>query len=296
MLNVDHRHPDRILDQGQPSSMAEQAAVMRAVHQLIDGEPKIFADPLALKILGPVGERWVRDNLDKYRPAYMASGRVLTAIRSQFAEERLLASMQRGTAQYVILGAGLDTFAWRHAELAGRLAIFEVDHPATQQWKRSRLSEVGLGVPGHVQFVAVDFQRDSLATMLAASGFSRTRPAFFSWLGVTYYLTPEAAFDTLCYVATQDAASEVVFDFALEDAAMSPRFREQIAKLMTSMVKRGEPWLTRFEPTALQARLRASGFAGTFYLSEALATERYLRARPDRLELGEAVQIMAAWK
>jgi methyltransferase (TIGR00027 family) len=170
-----------------------------------------------------------------------------------------------------------------------------VDHPATQQWKRERLREVALAVPANLRFVPVDFQRDTLAAALASHGFSRTQPAFFSWLGVTYYLTREAIFDTLRYVALLEAASEIVFDFALEDVALSAAFRASIARLMRSMVRRGEPWLARFEPAALQERLRALGFEETFYLSEALATERYLRGRSEALELGEAVQVMAAW-
>jgi methyltransferase (TIGR00027 family) len=215
-------------------------------------------------------------------------------IRSRYAEDELLVAVERGTSQYVILGAGLDTFAYRTPHLSKRLTVFEVDHPATQQWKRARLGEIGIEAPGNLHFVPVDFQTSSLAERLAASGFNRRAPAFFSWLGVTYYLTRGAIFDTLKFVATQDAASQVVFDFAMEDSTLGPQARAEIGLLMTKLAQRGEPWLTRFDPAALAADLHRTGFGETFYLSERIAAGRYLSGRADNLQISEALQIMSA--
>jgi methyltransferase (TIGR00027 family) len=196
------------METGQPSRTALGAAAHRAAHQSLD-EGRIFADPLALAVLGAAPAEIFGDDLD--RPANRAM-RAFIAARSRFAEESLAAAAARGVRQYVVLGAGLDTFAHRNPFVDAGLRVFEVDHPATQAWKRRRLAEAGLASPGSLSFAPVDFERQTLAAGLAAAGFDAGRPAFFSWLGVVVYLTRPAVVDTLAFIAALPAGAAVVFD------------------------------------------------------------------------------------
>ena len=169
---------------GQPSRTALGAATHRALHQVLEGG-RVFADPLAARILGKDLEAAIREaEGDPLRRAL----RLFIAVRTRFAEDALMAAMARGVRQLVVLGAGLDTFAYRAGQVEG-LRIFEVDHPATQAWKRQRLSEAGIEVPPALTFAPVDFERETLGEGLAAAGFDPSRPAFFTWLGVVPYLS-----------------------------------------------------------------------------------------------------------
>src|ERR1700712_1077900 len=192
---------------GQPSQTALGAARLRAAHQVLDGA-SIFADPLAVRILGSE-----QASID-HAPAHPMGPRLrwFIAARSRIAEEALTVAVGNGTTQLVVLGAGLDTLAYR-TPLASRLRIFEVDHPATQAWKRELLTSAAIAVPGSVSFVAVDFERETLAQALDAAGFDGTQRSFFSWLGVVPYLTEQAVFSTLTTIARLPGGAEVVFDY-----------------------------------------------------------------------------------
>jgi methyltransferase (TIGR00027 family) len=181
---------------GQPSRTALGAAGLRAAHQVLD-RAAIFTDPLALRILGPDAEAMVRDaetDLSRQRLRWFI------AIRARIAEDALAAAVQRGVGQLVVLGAGLDTYAYR-APPSDNLRIFEVDHPLTQAWKRERLAEAAIAPPAALRFVPVDFERETLADGLGAAGFDPARQTFFSWLGVVPYLTEQAVFATLGFIA-----------------------------------------------------------------------------------------------
>lgn len=193
---------------------------MRALHQLVDDDPKILADPIALPIIGAEARRWLMGNVEWQQTPALRMIRAMVLIRARFAEDELLAAVERGTAQYVILGAGLDTFAYRCPDLADRLTIFEVDHPATQTRKRARLDEAGIAEPAHVRYVPIDFNEQSLAECLAAAGLRRDAPAFFSWLGVIYYLQLEPIRETLRFIADHGSRGQVVFDFGIADSAL----------------------------------------------------------------------------
>lgn len=240
------------------SLMAERAALLRAAHQLLDEEPRIFPDPVALPILGEAGRSMLRRNIDNYATEPMRRARAMTVIRARFAEEELERAMQSGTTQYVILGAGLDTFAYRRPDLTGRLRVFEVDQPGTQHWKLERLAEAGIAVPPGVRFVPLDLNERSLEEGLALAGFDRTRPAFFSWLGVTYYLPRESVLQTLAFIATQAARSQVVFDFAVDEAALPPYYQEKIRQVVAYTGREGESWQTRFLPMSSSANWHAA--------------------------------------
>ena len=196
------------MELGQPSRTALGAAGHRAAHQVLEGG-SIFVDPLAVRILGVEGEEFIT------RASANSSSkklRLFIAVRTRFAEDALAAALSRGVCQIVVLGAGLDTFAYRGA-VQEHVRIFEVDHPATQKWKRKRLAEVAIPAPPGLAFAPVDFEREALGSGLECAGFDPEQRTFFSWLGVVPYLTKPAVLETLRYIANLSAGSEVVFDY-----------------------------------------------------------------------------------
>jgi methyltransferase (TIGR00027 family) len=191
---------------GKPSGTALAAARHGAGHQVLEAG-RIFADPLALRILGEDAESVIRHAEEDPSRRRM---RFFIAVRTRFAEDALAAAIERGVQQLVVLGAGLDTYAYRGA-FRDRLRIFEVDHPASQAWKQQRLAEAAIPIPDNLTFAPVDFERQSLADGLAAAGFDPARQTFFTWLGVVPYLTEEAVWSTLGYVASLPNGAHVVF-------------------------------------------------------------------------------------
>jgi methyltransferase (TIGR00027 family) len=283
-----------IMIPGKPSASAEGVARLRALHQLVDDDPKIFPDPLALPIVGSEARRWLDANIEWQQSPAMRRTRAMVLIRARFAEDELLSAIEHGTAQYVILGAGLDTFAYRRRDLADRLTVFEVDHPATQVWKRERLSAAGIPEPPHLRYVSIDFNAESLGACLAAAGLRRDAPAFFAWLGVIYYLPPESIADTLQFIGSQHAGNQVVFDFGIANSALPPDKRAVWDRLNQHMTRIGEPWKTWHVPEALEQQLREFGFDEVHYLGPEQATRRYLNGRTDLPELGPFTALMSA--
>ncbi|HEY3798656.1 MAG TPA: SAM-dependent methyltransferase [Caulobacteraceae bacterium] len=238
---------------GQPSHTALRAAAHRAAHQSLE-RGRIFHDPLAVPVLGADPQA-----IFETGSAASRGMRLFIAARSRFAEESLAAAVLRGVRQYVVLGAGLDTFAHRNPFAPIGLRVFEVDHPQTQGWKRTRLAEAGLAPPPTLTFAPVDFERQTLAEGLAAAGFDAAAPAFFSWLGVVVYLTRPAIFETLSFIARLPGA-EVVFDYGEPVSAYPPGERPAQQARIDRMARLGEPWLTRFTADELEADLRGAGF------------------------------------
>ena len=190
---------------------------MRAAHQLLD-RPRIFDDPLALRIIGVQAEAAVRANLGR---SPIATFRPFVAVRSRYAEDELARAVQRGVRQYVVLGAGLDTFAYRNPYPVSRLRVFEVDHPTTQVWKRARLQEAGIAIPESLTFAAIDFETQTISDGLRRAGLKTDGPVFVSMLGVIVYLTRDAAMSTLKFVGSLPSKTEIVFDYAVSPAALS---------------------------------------------------------------------------
>ncbi|HEV2324388.1 MAG TPA: class I SAM-dependent methyltransferase [Terracidiphilus sp.] len=242
------------MNSNEPSRTALMIARQRAAHQLLD-HGSILDDPFALKIL-----REDEKKVLQFATAHpLASiGRLFTAARSRIAEDALCAPVARGVRQIVILGAGLDTFALRNDE--PEIRIYEVDHPATQAWKRERLAEAQLALPPPLIFVPVDFERDDLGEKLACAGFLENSPAFFTWLGVVPYLTQEAIGSTLGYVASIPH-SEVVFDYMEPPESFSEELRKIEKARAEQLEKMGERSATRFEPAVMTAMLRSHGFS-----------------------------------
>jgi methyltransferase (TIGR00027 family) len=265
---------------GQPSRTALGAAVHRAVHQVLE-RGRVFTDPLAVRILGPDAEAAIRNAENDLSARRL---RLFIAVRSHFAEDALTAAVARGVRQLVVLGAGLDTYAYR-STFAESLRILEVDHPATQAWKRHRLAQAAIPVPGTLTFVPVDFERESLADGLAAAGFDPTRQTFFTWLGVVPYLTEQAALSTLAFIASLPGGAHVVFDYSNSRAAGPDQDdhtsgRKALAARVASV---GETFKSHLETGALHARLAALGFAQIEDLGPALIRERYFANRVDSL-------------
>jgi methyltransferase (TIGR00027 family) len=231
------------MESGQPSRTAFSAARYRAAHQLIEGGG-IFSDPLAVPILGvPPDAEEAPDRRGM---------RLFIAARTRFAEDALAAAVKNGTRQLVVLGAGLDTFAYRNPW--PELRVVEVDHPDTQAYKRERLAAAGIAVPASLTYLPVDFERESLADRLVAE-----ESAFFLWLGVVPYLSRSGYDETLALIAATPRA-EVVFDYAMPPSSMAPARRAALEARASRVARIGEPWRTYFLPGELAAELRARGF------------------------------------
>lgn len=284
-------HGEGLLRQGVASRSALQVAMLRAAHQLID-DPLVFDDPLALAVIGPEHAATVRNAPEKFDTGIMRVLRAAMAVRSRFAEDELAAAMERGVRQYVVLGAGLDSYAYRNP--APGLSVFEVDHPATQRWKRGLLEQAGVAAPASLAYVPVDFERDDLADMLTAAGCRLDEPVFFSWLGVTLYLTNDAVFDTLAFVADLPAGSGIVFDYGVVPELLNPMERMGMAYFARKYEAEGEPWISFFAPEVLACELRALGFGDVSDHGADQLRARYLASRSDGLHLGGGTRLMRA--
>jgi methyltransferase (TIGR00027 family) len=239
----------------EPSRTALMIARQRAAHQALD-HGSILDDPFAMKIL----REDEKDVLQFANAHPLASiGRLFTAARSRIAEDALSRAVDKGIRQIVILGAGLDTFALRNPHGARPIRIYEVDHPATQAWKRQRLADAQIDLPPWLVFVPVDFERDDVGDKLVAAGFQQNSPAFFTWLGVVPYLTEDAIGRTLDYMSSIQN-SEVVFDYMEPPAASSEELRQLDTERTERLRKLDERSVSRFEPAGVAAILRSHGF------------------------------------
>jgi methyltransferase (TIGR00027 family) len=267
-----------------PSHTAMRVAIWRAAHQLVDARPLVLDDPLALPILGPEEAARLRQRAWLEKNPGSDAGRTFIVARARFAEDELRRAVSRGVAQVVVLGAGLDTFAYR-SPYAGAVRVFEVDHPATQAWKRERLAEAGIDVPPWLSYAPTDFESEGVAEGLARAGFSRELPAFFSWLGVTMYLTASALSATFGFIAATPPGGGVVFDYMLplEELPILERFVLRAMSLRVAMV--GEPFRARFRPHEMQGYLARFGFHDVIDLDKRALNDRYYRGRPDDLRI-----------
>jgi methyltransferase (TIGR00027 family) len=245
------------MESGNPSRTALAAAAHRAAHQFLE-QGRIFADPLALRILGEEGETVVREAEEHPSRRTM---RIFIAVRTRFAEDALATAIPGGVRQLVVLGAGLDTYAYRSRSRGDCLRIFEVDHPATQAWKRRRLAEAAIPIPNSLIFAPVDFERETLAEGLTSSGFDRSQQTFFSWLGVVPYLTEKAVWSTLGFIASLPGGVHVVFDYSNPQASLAPKTRIMHEPRAAHVAKLGEAWKYYSETDDLHEKLAALGFS-----------------------------------
>lgn len=288
-----HRPPtgaDR--DDDSPKPSARTTAVLRAAHQLLDA-PLILDDPLALTILGPGQEADLRADPGRYSNPVADVMRATMAVRSRLAEDNWRQAWQQGLLQYVILGAGLDTFAYR-AGAATDARVFEVDLPSTQRWKRTCLQAAGIAEPACVRYVPVDFVETTLAQGLTASGFDSGSPATFSWLGVSMYLHADVVQQTLRYVASCAPGSSIVFDFVVDPALLTPVERTGLDMMAAHMDAQGEPLRSQFDPVRLEHILHELGFRHIHHIGSQELGERYLRGRSDSLRLSNVFSMIRA--
>jgi methyltransferase (TIGR00027 family) len=265
---------------GRASRTALGVANRRAAHQLLD-PPPVLDDPIAIPILGA---HFQLDRDKQQHPAARAF-RAFMAARSRYAEDNLSLAITSGVRQYVLLGAGLDTFAYRNPYAS--LQVFEVDFPATQEWKRSLLREAHIAEPGNLTFVPLDFEHHTLAEGLTAAGFSFTHPAFFCWLGVVPYLTLPAFRATADLIAAMPSGSGVSFDYALSDEELSPRRRLARAALSARVAAAGEPFRLFFRSEQLENELKSAGFQRMEQLDSDDVNALYFGGRKDGLALPE---------
>ena len=281
------------MEQGKPSRTALSVALHRAAHQLVDEPPLVFTDPLAVRIFGPDGEAVVRRWLAQPRPG-AGYVRAQMVARSRFGEDALADGVAAGLRQYVLLGAGLDTFGHRNPHEALGLRVFEIDHPATQAWKRGMFASAGLMAPESLTFVPLNFEHERLADGLARAGFHFEEPALFAWLGVVPYLTLDAIDATLHFIAGLAPGTSVIFDYGEPPETLPPAWREVYHNAASRVASAGEPWITFFHPAELAQRLHALGFGDMRDADGSEMNTRYFAGRGDGLRVSPRVHLMRA--
>ncbi|HEY8044683.1 MAG TPA: class I SAM-dependent methyltransferase [Streptosporangiaceae bacterium] len=267
-----------------PSQTALTAAAARAAHLIVDREPVIFADDLAAALLGERAGELISYHLRHGTHLVLSSARAQVICRSRFTEDHLAACVGDGVSQYVILGAGLDTFAYRTARTTdGPDRIFEVDHPGTQHWKREHLAAAGIGEPDRVSFVPMDFERDSLAGRLGQAGFDPARPALVSWLGVTMYLTGSAISQTLAEIGGFAPGTQLITDYMLPPGLRDEAGASYAGLVAPAAAELGEPWLTVLAPGDMTALLEDHGFGAVEHVRQRDSIPAALWDRTDSL-------------
>ena len=280
-----------------PSVSALTAAAARAAHLIVDEQPLIFSDSLAATLLGDrAGELLAYHRMNGSHDV-LVGARTTVTTRSRYTEDRLDEAVRRGVTQYVILGAGLDSFAYR-SPLARRVRVIEVDHPGTQRWKRGRLTASGLVPEGDVRFAEADLETGSLARSLgrrlAGAGFDFSRPALISWLGVTMYLTVPAIAATLAVLGRCAPGTELIVDYAVPDDLQDDRGREYARLVAPALAERGEPWLTFLPPAQMSALLNEHGFGAVTHAGAREMVDPWFWDRSDALQPSRLFQLADA--
>jgi methyltransferase (TIGR00027 family) len=275
-----------------PDSTAVRVALWRALHVEIDPPPHVLEDVIGLRLAAP-DEGWrLRPDMD---PQGTARFRAAIVARARFVEDVVIEQAGRGVRQYVLLGAGLDTFAQRRPDVASTLRIFEVDQPGHQAWKRQRLIEAGYGVPDSLRLVPVDFEAGaSLWEQLAAAGFDAAQPAVVASTGVTLYLSKEAIAATLRRIAALAAGSTLVMTFNLPLDLVEEEEREAMQWAEAGARAAGTPFISLLSPEEMLALARECGLRNARHVSTDELAERYFAGWPDGLRPGSGEQILVA--
>jgi methyltransferase (TIGR00027 family) len=262
------------------SRTALRVAIRRAAHQIFD-HPLVLEDPYAFRILPPEAAAELRRNPAREQQPLAIAMRSFMAVRSRFAEDEFAQAVGRGVRQYVALGAGLDTFAWRSPHRNAGVHVFEVDHPATHAWKQELMAAANLPAPPATTYVPVDFERQSLAACLSQAGFGADVPAFFSWLGVVPYLTIDAFRNTLLFFGELPSGSGVVFDYALPREAADEPGRVALDELARRVASVGEPFQLFFMPDDVAKEFQSIGWSVAADLDAMAIRTRYFPNRSD---------------
>jgi len=274
-----------------PDHTAVRVALWRALHVQLDAEPHIFNDDIGGKLVGE--ENWLnRQDMD---PEFSKPMRASIVGRARFIEDLVEEQVKQGISQYIILGAGLDTFAQRRVDLAPRLHVFEIDQPATQAWKQKRLIETGFTIPDWLHFVPVDFEAgQSWWDQLIASRFDRNKPAVVVSTGVSMYLTKEANVATLEQVASLATRSTFAMTFMLALDHLEPKERSMMEFVMQKAHEAGTPFLSLYSPEDMLSSAKVAGFKSPRYVSAENIYQRYFATRTDGLRAGSAEAFLVA--
>jgi len=271
------------------SRTALSTAYLRAAHQLLDSKPLILDDPIALPLLGQGAANRIQSDTSKYFSSGCLALRSHVLLRSRFAEDQLESALKRGVRQFVLIGAGFDTFCLRQPSWASELTIVEVDHPNTQQRKRTMIADSNLSLPSNVHFADIDFERESLRNGLIRVGVRFDQPTFFSWLGVTMYLTGPAIDATLGCITEFPRGSEAVITFL-----QPPRSAQSPTNDLANRVSEvGEPFICYFTPEEFTNKLLTAGFHEIHQLSSAQAAS-YVSENPNPLPIPASINIVSA--
>ncbi len=260
---------------------AESCGVIRAAHFLHGKRPLVFEDAVAFELLGPDG----RERSIAEKEMGLGGGAGIVLGRARYTEDLLEKAVARsGVDQYVLLGAGMDTFAMRRKDLLETMRVYEIDRPETQAWKRERMAQLGRELPMALEFIPVDFEQETIAEALGRSSYRSDRPTFFSWLGVLPYLTKEAILRTLESIATVTAAgSEIVFDYRVAMEFVDPKEVALVQAGDQHTAQGGEPKLSFLNPHTFPQEVCALGYALIENLSAKQLGERYFAGRDDEL-------------
>lgn len=280
--------------EGRPSETALHTAAARAAHVALDPTPHLLEDVAAADLLGPNS----RDLIERYRDDgawVLVENRLFIPLRARYAEDRLKAAHGEGARQYVVLGAGLDSFAFRQPDSLRDIVIFEVDHPSTQTWKRERIRELGWKLPENLRFVSCDFEEQSVSTALLAAGFDPKIRSVVSWMGVVYYLEKETVVDALVDLAAILAdGSEIALDFMRPWEELSPRYLGLRDTLASYLDRAGEPQVNRYRRDELLQVLRDAGYAHAHTEARQKIYDRYVRTLDTRIPLSERFGLAVA--
>lgn len=263
-----------------PDHTAVRTALWRALHLQVDPSPHVFEDVVGLALAAPAKDWQKRPDMGPFTRPFRAS----ILARARFVEDCVLEQVGRGVGQYVILGAGLDTFAQRHPELASSVRVFEIDQPATQAWKRGRLVELGYGIPPSLRLVPVDFEAgDAWPERLAAAGFDAGQPVVVASTGVSMYLTRDAIIATLRQVAAFASGSTLLMSFMLPIERLDPEVRVGVQRAVEGARASGTPFISFFDPDEMLAMARDAGFRNARHVSADMLAQLYFAGRTDGL-------------
>ncbi|MCK9894808.1 class I SAM-dependent methyltransferase [Frankia sp. AgB32] len=275
-----------------PDNTAVRVALWRALHVQVDAPPHVLADEVGLRLITPDGDWRSRPDMD---PRFTSGFRASILARARFVEDLVAEQADRGVTQYVILGAGLDTFVQRHGQLAGRLTVFEIDRPRTQAWKRERLTDLGYGVPDWLRLVPVDFEASGdWLTPLSAAGFDDGRPAVIVSTGVTMYLSRQVTAATLRQIAGLAPGSTAAMTFLLPADLLDEADRAGLAASKTGAHSAGTPFVSFYTPDEMLTLAREAGFADVRHVPGRELAARYFSGRTDGLRPSSGEDVLVA--
>jgi methyltransferase, putative, TIGR00027 family len=284
------------MDAEKPSWTAMQVAACRAAHLRFDPPPHLLEDRIAEPLLGSDAESLIGMYADGVH-WMLQENRLFLPFRARYAEDLVADRYRAGVRQLVVLGAGLDSFGLRRPAALSNLRVIEVDHPATQRWKRQRLAELGLAPPAFLSFVECDFATTSVSAALRGTAFRADEPAVVSWMGVVYYLDKPTASRALVELgALLAAGSALVLDYQLPLEDLPKRYRDVHAQQSARLQQAGEPQVNRYRPEEIRAELLAAGFARAELPTREQLIERYFAARASSTPVSERFGIAVGWR